>query len=263
MSEPLSSGEIEDVLSSIRRLVSEDLRPMQRGPAVPQAEPPRQALILTPALRVVSSTPVPDPVSPGIEKVVAAVGAGITEMAPEFEPEMGDAAPQHDPASDRVWNGSDWQGEDEAQSLEISEPELRDNGAADAVVDPAYEEPGPAAQEPDVPVDAGWAQSGADEAAFQHAAAPEVPVAPAESGWMDDAEAEVIAGLNRTRQDEPVDNLLDDGPEFTLDEEVLRDLVRDLIREELQGHLGERITRNIRKLVRAEIARALAAAELN
>ena len=34
--------------------------------------------------------------------------------------------------------------------------------------------------------------------------------------------------------------------------------VRDIIREELQGALGERITRNVRKLVRAEIARAMA-----
>lgn len=30
MSEPMTSGEIEDILSSIRRLVSEDLRPAPR-----------------------------------------------------------------------------------------------------------------------------------------------------------------------------------------------------------------------------------------
>jgi hypothetical protein len=41
-------------------------------------------------------------------------------------------------------------------------------------------------------------------------------------------------------------------------EDVLRELVRDLIREQLQGDLGERITRNIRKLVKAEIARVVA-----
>ena len=40
-------------------------------------------------------------------------------------------------------------------------------------------------------------------------------------------------------------------------EQVLRELVRDLIREQLQGDLGERITRNIRKLVKAEISRAI------
>lgn len=44
-----------------------------------------------------------------------------------------------------------------------------------------------------------------------------------------------------------------------LDEEDLRPIVASLIREELQGELGERITRNVRKLVRREILRALAA----
>ncbi len=48
-----------------------------------------------------------------------------------------------------------------------------------------------------------------------------------------------------------------------IDEAVLRDLVRDLIREELSGSLGERITRNVRKLVRAEINRAITARNLD
>lgn len=47
-----------------------------------------------------------------------------------------------------------------------------------------------------------------------------------------------------------------------LDEEALRDLIRDMIREELQGELGARITRNVRKLVRTEINRALASRDL-
>lgn len=48
-----------------------------------------------------------------------------------------------------------------------------------------------------------------------------------------------------------------------LDEAGLRDLVADIVREELQGGLGERITRNVRKLVRAEIQRAFAARDLD
>ncbi|WP_300056161.1 hypothetical protein [uncultured Roseobacter sp.] len=48
-----------------------------------------------------------------------------------------------------------------------------------------------------------------------------------------------------------------------LDEAALRDLVAEIVRFELQGPLGERITRNIRKLVRREIHRALAARDLN
>ena len=48
-----------------------------------------------------------------------------------------------------------------------------------------------------------------------------------------------------------------------LDEDTLRDMVSDIVREELQGALGERITRNVRKLVRREIQRALTAQDLN
>lgn len=42
-----------------------------------------------------------------------------------------------------------------------------------------------------------------------------------------------------------------------IDEDALRDLVSDIVRQELQGALGERITRNVRKLVRREIHRAM------
>ncbi|MEP4247387.1 hypothetical protein [Tateyamaria sp.] len=60
----------------------------------------------------------------------------------------------------------------------------------------------------------------------------------------------------------------DDAPMFSdeedvLDEETLRELVSEIVREELQGALGERITRNVRKLVRREIHRAMAAQDLD
>jgi hypothetical protein len=77
---------------------------------------------------------------------------------------------------------------------------------------------------------------------------------------------------------EPVESELDDGVEdlgedpspFTfpdadegiLDEETLREIVADVVREELQGALGQRITRNVRKMVRREIRIALAAEDL-
>ena len=53
----------------------------------------------------------------------------------------------------------------------------------------------------------------------------------------------------------------EDEPQ-TIDEDALRDLISDIVREELQGALGERITRNVRKLVRREIHRALTAQDL-
>lgn len=47
-----------------------------------------------------------------------------------------------------------------------------------------------------------------------------------------------------------------------LDEETLREIVSEVVRQELQGALGQRITRNVRKMVRREIRLALAAQEL-
>lgn len=57
------------------------------------------------------------------------------------------------------------------------------------------------------------------------------------------------------------DTLTNDDPTI-LDEDMLRDLVSEIVRQELQGALGERITRNVRKLVRREIHRALSAQDL-
>jgi hypothetical protein len=78
---------------------------------------------------------------------------------------------------------------------------------------------------------------------------PEIAVAPQPQATAD------------VQVDEPVDFLPED--ETILDEEGLRELVADIVRQELQGALGERITRNVRKLVRREIHRALTAQELD
>ena len=58
--------------------------------------------------------------------------------------------------------------------------------------------------------------------------------------------------------------LSDPAPaETVIDEDTLRDLVAQIVRQELQGALGERITRNVRKLVRREIHRAMTAQDLD
>lgn len=48
-----------------------------------------------------------------------------------------------------------------------------------------------------------------------------------------------------------------------LDEDALRALVVAMVHEELGGELGERITRNVRKLVRREINRVLTSREIS
>ena len=42
-----------------------------------------------------------------------------------------------------------------------------------------------------------------------------------------------------------------------LDEEALRGVINHIVREELQGELGDRISRNLRKLIRREIGQML------
>lgn len=61
--------------------------------------------------------------------------------------------------------------------------------------------------------------------------------------------------------DEDLDGLMAQGT--TLDEDALRELVSQVVREELSGPLGERITRNVRKLVRREIYRILSSQEFD
>ena len=83
------------------------------------------------------------------------------------------------------------------------------------------------------------------------------PLRSAAGGDIDDAEEVAQDGSGK----DPVASAF--GVEDQLmDEEALRDLVAEIVRTELQGALGERITRNVRKLVRREIHRALTAQEL-
>ncbi len=253
MTEPMSSREIEDVLSSIRRLVSEDLRPAPRPPAV------EGKLLLTPALRVVEPVPpVAEPSAPpsipaedaSLEDVVARIGAGMPA----------DAGWEADLAED--WAEGAWPGTevvevdldrvDEAEVVQFTPPEQ--SRLVDAWRDGAWPE-GPAAPEAEPPAEP----------------APADPEP--EAGFADRAEAEAVAEILReeealaaragTAAQEAVQDLFAPADTDDFGEEALREVVRDLIREELQGALGERITRNVRKLVRAEIARALAARELS
>jgi hypothetical protein len=50
----------------------------------------------------------------------------------------------------------------------------------------------------------------------------------------------------------------DGDPAPILDEEAIRSVVNRIVREELQGELGDRISRNLRKLIRREIVQIAA-----
>ncbi len=85
--------------------------------------------------------------------------------------------------------------------------------------------------------DVGEEISRAHQAPSSEACADTAPGSPAEA-----AEPEVLQA---------------DGEDIFVDEAVLRELIADVVREELQGTLGERITRNLRRMVHREVERAL------
>jgi hypothetical protein len=259
MSEAVNSREIEDVLLSIRRLVSDDLLPGLGEGATANARPAADKLLLTPALRVVSSNTAPKPAALALDAVVASVSAAVDQRAEDWESETGDLAPRADaaPMAVDVPEGA-W---DEHQIEAYAEPLMLQ---PEEPVSPETEMVSPQT-EAELP---GWAQTqGADEAE-QSANAPwaEATVEP-DRAWADAAEAAVLRELsaNPRAAQMPVDEIEfhePDLPETPIDEAMLREIVRDVLREELQGRLGERITRNIRKLVRAEIARTMASDDL-
>lgn len=94
---------------------------------------------------------------------------------------------------------------------------------------------------------------------------------PAEAGQLPDAPS---AGLSEEAPPAPVPTAVASLPEAAPDtpreadfvpplpdEATLRALVAEAVRKELQGELGERLTRNLRKLVRREVMQALALRE--
>jgi cell pole-organizing protein PopZ len=225
MSEPLSNPEIEDVVSSIRRLVSTDARPRSRDLA-------HDKLILTSALRVVPEADAE--VAPDVPEAVLAEEP-VAE-APETSLHLVEAEWE-----DQIW--------------EEPEPSLAEIAAA--VEDAEIVQP-----EADVaPMADAWPASVAEPlAAWGETGAEDQPTSV--GGWPSDTVPEVDAASVEVEDvlAAAVAEAAEDQSGVTaIDESVLHDIVRKLIREELQGDLGERITRNVRKLVRAEINRALAA----
>ncbi len=73
---------------------------------------------------------------------------------------------------------------------------------------------------------------------------------PAPAKSVDDALSEPGFVSNRAE-------IVDDDDVY-LDVDALREMITDVVREELRGRMGETITRNVRRMVRQEISRAIA-----
>ncbi|GAA6208424.1 hypothetical protein NBRC116601_17170 [Cognatishimia sp. WU-CL00825] len=336
MSDPVTNVEIEDVLSSIRRLVSENGRaPTAAAPALnefavgaelevtepePQAELRANKLVLTEALRV-AENPSDNSVSDQGDASSAAHGsADLRENEPssiasdasflgfhhrEASPiEFPKAPAQEADKPQREERAIDLSFESRRLSFEAISDELQfdlaDRSATDVnettdtsqnVVRP-WEIEGETLSdwrsetsqiadtyEPDTAGDSDYAGTEVaalqwDEANATQVDADHEPIAEVVSEGEDPSEAELdpveradlpeVEVVDISAQPIETEPEIEDlTQETVLDEQMLRELVGEIVRQELQGPLGERITRNVRKLVRREINRAMAARNLN
>ncbi len=256
MSEALGTDDIEDVLSSVRRLVSPEARPR-----VVSRDLRLDTLVLTPSLQVAVEAPRVEPLilterAVELEDTTVALVADLVPEPVVTEPAVLEAAvPEADPVAVM----------DEAEAS-LAAPE-----EASAPVDPAVS----TVTDTDLHVmegeweDAFWSEPepalaeialGAEEAEVVAADpapwAQEETTSPAPKPAAEAPRSPLVEGLEGLTD-------ADGNPVTVLDEDALNEIVRALIREELQGVLGERITQNVRKLVRAEINRALTARSLD
>lgn len=269
MSDPVQNVEIEDVLSSIRRLVSEDERPTSVGDMENSNsnDAPLERLVLTPALRVddpqkaseaspeysarsedvVQKQTVPEKETTSeatLSDRIAGLETAVAEQATEFEPDGSEAEESfYDEKTtsaddDDAWNS---RSQDEGGSETRSEADQSADENGDTTSGPTVHHLG-SASSVETAVDA-----------------EEVEALELDDSRSTSARAEVFS-TRRSNDQEPEVFAVD---EAILDEGTLREMVAEIVREELQGALGERITRNVRKLVRREIHRVLASQELD
>lgn len=182
--------------------------------------------------------PTPSPAVPDRSELVATIAeleAAMNADTNDYEPEG------NEPMADEMGNTIAWPGsrfrhtEVDVEDAEISDRETPPEGGASGdqiAFDSAAEHQG-ALGGPDSEVDG-------------------TPLTPRVDAPADDTD----------EYDDDLDGLLD-AEGRAIDEQALRALVADVVREELMGPLGERITRNVRKMVRREIYRVLSSQEFD
>jgi len=246
MSDPVSNVEIEDVLSSIRRLVTDGEWGQTPNPAAkqenePKAEAPSK-FVLTPALRVVEQDEQDTSQDHSSESEEPQVEDH--QDAEEFTPSEHVNEEAH--SADQTDEHAEEETDQEASQTPSIEAVIADlEAAVDAHAhewEDVIEEGGESDDDFETE----------EDVTFQHTDMSSEPEAdehkPADQAFSAELDEDLSAYMDE-------DNVID--------EDALRKLVAEVIRQELQGALGERITRNVRKLVRREIYRILASEDFN
>ncbi|MBN8291690.1 hypothetical protein JI664_06920 [Rhodobacter sp. NTK016B] len=254
MSDPMSNREIEDVLTSIRRLVAQEGdRGVENG-----------RLILTEAHRVSEQVKALGVAQPGTGP------SGPVRADAEADTADADASAPLAPKAEDVSIPAPDFSKLEATIAELEAAVSGSEGDdAPAIGRPA---PGKPSNVTELYGKMSFSHqpTGAANAEAAAAEGPEAEPTPemadllapeetaADSGGVPETVAEVPAETAAEATIEPGAETDEDALADTiLDEEDLRQFVALIVREELRGQLGERITQQVRKLVRAEIAKVL------
>lgn len=241
MTEAMSRHEIEDVLSSIRRLVSHDDRAAQQSPAA--SEPGK--LVLTSALRV---------------DVADDDRSQATDQA-MTEPPQNAASAKDTAKATETGTRAETGARNARSDMRVAQPEFA-NAPSRAPLLTRIAQAGHLSATPLAPPQSQPAAPLATEARPNDPASSEVLTESVTDSALDATLARLEQALSISRADNPqqaarAQGGSDHADDAVLDESALEQLVAQIVRQELQGELGERITRNIRKLVRAEVAREL------
>lgn len=245
MSDAMTNREIEDVLTSIRRLVAQE---GGRGAEVGR-------LILTAAQRVNTAAreAEAEDVGPAADAADASATlsgildeAHVSIPAPDFSKleatiaeleaavsASGDYEAEATPEGPRASNVTELYGR---LNFVHRAPDPEADAAPEALASPQAEGPEAEPVAAEAPGE-GDAVSGAEQAAYVGSAPHDQEPQEAQAWTAAESDA--------------------DEDDAVLDEETLRLLIAQIVRDELRGQLGERLTHLVRKLVRAEIAKAL------
>lgn len=256
MTDKVANSGVEDVLSSIKRLVGE------KGQKALDTMPPSIArkpgrLVLTDALRVGGTSSVQDgPENEAEAKEGYAADASVKPMLLR----ACDIVNREDPANKEPSESE--APKDPTNSLSAKIEALE---AAIARTEDQWEPDGDSEDE----------YSGFPAKSLHFSAQTEFADAvqePAKETAVEAEANEVVATTKATFVRDPEvtaaapapskEDASEDLASMEMDQEALRKLIAQVVREELQGGLGERITRNVRKMVRREIYKALAEQEL-
>jgi hypothetical protein len=262
MSEAEKLGNVEDVLSSIRRLVAD-------GPHAVPAQPKEDSSDLLKKAAVIEiNTAENQETQMDVPKEVRIRAAEPTKRLASFVETM-NASIAKITQDKQIEVEGDTEADTETNNVqdEPLESDAEETPEADEPAEITTAKPEPLILKPAM------------------AAAPEKPAETTTDEALDQNDLETVqveneTGIQKTPDEDAEkitlpDDIEDDeavlaheketgepsGAQF-VDEDALRQIVSELVRSELQGDLGDRITRNVRKLVRREIHLALASRDV-